>query len=140
MKPNKYFLKLTFIPNMALKHYKIKLHQFLKKTTDSERHRVSFLVLRWLILYITAHHTLSETKGMSKCCLIDGETKVKEVKDSLYLAESLSPEGSTTTQSPWSAPEDSSISRLWIMWAATKNHSWTSQKWVLTTMLPQVTL
>lgn len=38
-------------------------------------------------------------------CLIDGETKVKEVKDSLYWAESLPSQGYTT---PQPSPEESS--------------------------------
>lgn len=40
-------------------------------------------------------------KAAAQCCLTDGVTKVKEVKDSLYWAESLPPQGSAMPQSPW---------------------------------------
>ena len=39
-------------------------------------------------------------KAAAQCCLTDVETKVKEVEDSLYWAESLPPQGSTMPQSP----------------------------------------
>ena len=87
---------------MALKHYKMKQHQFLKEQKQQILEDIGSAFWFYGDRYYTQLHTtlFSETKGMRKCCLIDGETKVKGVKDSLYLAESLSPEGSTTTQSP----------------------------------------
>lgn len=69
----------------------------------------SSLVLQWLIyiiaynICIITHHILSKTEGMRNHllhvpCLIDEKTKVKKVNDSLYWAESLPDQGSTTPE------------------------------------------
>lgn len=133
-------IKLTFISGMIFRHYKMKDHPSLKEQrwahrTDSESHRpILGSTVTDLQLRLVTYRLLSKTESMRNHllhvpCLIDGKTKIEEVKDSLYWAKSLPPP-SVYHKLPalWGKQHQGVLSepRLWVMWPAIDSYRWTN--------------